>query len=292
MCGYLSRMRVVRSVLMSVAVLFLLLLADIFIETNIPIVKTVVLESSKIPSGSSLKILQISDLHGKEFGRDNALLLNRVKSSNADMIVITGDLIDAKSHSYEGVYSLIEKLARINPAIYFVSGNHEHWNPKSDELIGSISSLGVGILNGTSVRFKKGDQEYNVCGIDFLYVNKGGEARYYGGRNGLEKPFRGIDTRKYTVFLSHSPKIVEQYKKVPADLVLSGHTHGGQVRLPLVGSAVRLDPGFFSKFDRGLFDLGSGTMMYVDSGVGTSIIPVRLFCRSQISLIEIRGGDN
>lgn len=98
-----------------------------------------------------------------------------------------------------------------------------------------------------------------------------------------------MNTDHYTVLLSHTPSITEIYEQIPADLILSGHTHGGQVRFPLIGALVSPDRGLFPKLDKGTYQLGAGLYLYIDSGLGTTRLPIRFLNQSQLSLITITG---
>jgi predicted MPP superfamily phosphohydrolase len=100
---------------------------------------------------------------------------------------------------------------------------------------------------------------------------------------------RGSDNKKYTVLLSHSPRIRDRLGSHVPDLILCGHTHGGQVSIPLVGAVVAPGEGFFPEFDKGEFTLENGSRLYIDSGVGTSTLPIRFMNRSQVSVIRIKG---
>lgn len=108
-------------------------------------------------------------------------------------------------------------------------------------------------------------------------------------REKLNEAFKGVNTERYTILLAHSPKIIKRYPKIQADLILCGHTHGGQIRLPFLGAIVSSGDGFFPKYSKGLYALKAGQLLYIDSGLGTRMIPLRTFNRSQMSLLTITG---
>lgn len=252
---------------------------DIYFETNFPKIRFVSIKSNKLPVGKNIKILQISDVHNKKFPRENRSLLKKIEKIKPDMIVITGDLIDGKTKNFENVYSFVEQLVKINANTYFVSGNHEWRNENMKSFMNGIKERNLIILNNANTIFLKEKNSINICGIDDPYSNH--EDAY--------KAFEKIDQGNFTVLLSHSPDIIMKEKKLPADLILCGHTHGGQVRLPFIGAIVAPGQGLFPKYDKGLFKVWEDTILYIDSGLGTSVWPLRFFNWSQMSLITIEG---
>jgi uncharacterized protein len=267
----------------------ILICIDIFIETNYPVISRVEIETTRVKAGKQLNILQITDLHDKQFGQGNSELLKLVRKTAPDIIVITGDLVDVKTKSYKNAFSLAGKLIEITPQVYFVQGNHEHWNKNEELICNGLAVAGIKVLNNMNAAYTKDNESYNICGIDYPYANAHGEYILDISVDKMEKAFEGIDRSSYTILLCHTPKITDYKDILPADLILSGHTHGGQVRLPFIGSVMRLNPDFFGRYDKGLFKLDNGAELYVDSGVGTSIYPVRFDDRAQISLISVKG---
>ncbi|RYG73019.1 metallophosphoesterase [Lentibacillus lipolyticus] len=235
--------------------------------------------SKKLPKNENLTILQISDLHNRVFGSDNGRLINIVADSNPDIIVLTGDLIDRRTETFAHVFSLVERLAAIHPNIYFVTGNHEWGNPATSTFLDGLRERHVTILDNRNVKITKNGVNLNLAGVadaSTKYAN-------------LEDAFRQLDTSHYTVLLSHTPGITEMDEQIPADLILSGHTHGGQVRFPLIGALVSPDRGLFPKLDKGTYRLGPDRSLYIDSGLGTTRLPIRFLNQSQLSLITITG---
>lgn len=264
-------------ILFILTVLFLAVLARVYYETNVFKVSRAEFNSSKVPEGFEVKVLQISDVHNK-VNDNNEELINTVKELNADIIVITGDLIDRKTDDFQNVFSLIEKMKRINEDIYYVSGNHEWGNPYMEQLLSGLKERNVTILNNNNTQVTKKGITLNLLGVDDVST----------GHEDLKKAFNNIDQEElYTILLSHSPDIIEKYNNIPADLILSGHTHGGQVRFPFIGALVVPDQGFFPKLDKGAYKVGTEQYLYIDSGLGTSIAPIRFLNQSQISLIKI-----
>lgn len=251
--------------------------AYVFFQVNVPKVNYVNVNSSKIPKEGEFKILQISDMHNKKFFDGNRKLFNMIEDLDFDIIVITGDLIDGETRDFNYIYSVIEKLKNINSNIYYVSGNHEWRTGRHDEFVKGLLDRKVIVLNNDNSVVSKDDYTINICGINDPYTN----------HENVKEAFNDIDDQFFTLLLSHSPGIIERQSNIPADLILSGHTHGGQIRLPIIGALVAPGQGFFPKYDKGKFELDNGTILYIDSGLGTSQLPIRFLDRSQISLISI-----
>lgn len=254
------------------------LIGYMYYDLSFTMVKYVDIKSDKIHGNDELKILQISDFHNSKSVRIRNKLLAAVKDLKPDVIVLTGDIIDSSTRNLDNANRLLEELVEINPNIYFVSGNHEWRSGYNIRFTKELRSRGITVLNNTNSLIKIGETFINLCGIDDYYT------RSYS----LDSAFNKVDGRRFTILLSHAPDIIFENKNIPADLILSGHTHGGQVRLPIIGALVAPGQGFFPKYNKGLYKLDNGNLLYIDSGVGTSTLPIRFHNRSQISLIRIK----
>lgn len=239
----------------------------------------VMFRSSKIQEDAKFTILQISDLHNHVFGNDHERLISAVQNTNADLIVLTGDLIDKTTMTFEHILPLVDQLTAINEHVYFVPGNHEWENGRTAEFLNALREHSVTLLNNRHTRITKGSATINLAGID----DPGTE------HDNLGEAFRDIENTHYTILLSHSPGIIKQNEPIPADLILSGHTHGGQIRLPLIGALIAPGQGYFPTYDKGTFHISDGLHLYIDSGAGTTRLPIRFLNKSQISLITIAG---
>lgn len=264
--------------------IFILLLIVIVVmgysDTNQFKVNEADFETDLIASGESLKIIQISDLHNKVFENNNEELVKTVDGLDGDIIVLTGDLIDRRTDELASVFDLVNALTSINKHVYFVSGNHEWDNPNFKALLRGLRERDVVILDNKNTSITRNGVSINLVGV----------ADYSTDHHDLKAAFEGIGNDQFTVLLSHAPGIVESPQNT-ANLTLSGHTHGGQVRLPFIGAVVAPGQGFFPKYDQGVFELTSEQHLYIDSGLGTSMLPVRFLNQSQFSLITIKGKD-
>ena len=247
----------------------------------------VAISSSRIPAAfSGFRIAQVSDLHNAEFGKNNAELLKLLSESKPDIIVITGDLIDA-NHTDVGIaLGFAQESVRIAPT-YYVTGNHEAASPQYDTLKAGLEEAGVIVLEDEAVSLERNGETITLIGLaDPDFTVKGemfGEAPVM-----VSAKLKNLNDGegKYTIMLSHRPELFETYVNCGIDLVFAGHAHGGQFRLPFIGGVIAPNQGLFPKYDAGLYTDG-GTNMVVSRGIGNSIIPLRFNNRPEIVLVEL-----
>ena len=220
-----------------------------------------------IPSTfDGFKIAQVSDLHNAEFGQNNAQLLNILDNANPDIIVITGDTIDYFHTNTEVALNFIERAMKIAPC-YYITGNHEGWLGRIafSDFEDKMIAFGVVVLHDESVFLEKEEEKIVLMGIDdpdYSY--------------GFSKTLSKMETKEhFTILLSHRPEYFDEYVSCGYDLVLSGHAHGGQFRLPLIGGILAPDQGWFPKYDSGMY-IQENTTMIVSRGLGNSVVPIGL----------------
>lgn len=276
--------------LLSIIVLLLIFtFIDMYTETNYPALLTVHLQSDKLAKGAEFRILQISDLHDKHFGSGESSLMRLVNRADADIAVITGDLADVRTKDFANIFDFAGQLVKAVPYVCFVPGNHEQASDEAERIYDGLRSEGVKLLFDDSFVYASKGFSANICGIDYPFEETSGFSGPLAEKQALSKAMKAINTESFTVILSHSPRIAYSAAQLPLDLILAGHTHGGQIRLPYIGSPLSLDPDILGRYDKGLFKLDSGTMLYVDGGLGTSILPVRLFDRAELTLVSVTG---
>lgn len=258
----------------------------LYLQNNLISITEVKITSSKIPSSfKGYKILQISDLHNKKFGDNQDVLIQKVKSINPDIIAITGDLIDSKSYHAEMSMQVIRELVKEYP-VYFVTGNHEKWSGKYNSLEKKLKKQHVTVLRNEHVIIQKGGHEINLLGIDDPEFNTGDIDEGSIVKDTIVKAKIETLPDRYNVLLSHRPEFLEEYAEEKVDLVLSGHAHGGQVRLPFIGGLVAPNQGILPKYTAGLYEQ-QNTSMIVSRGLGNSIIPQRVFNRPEIVVVQL-----
>ena len=247
----------------------------------------VAISSSRIPAAfSGFRIAQVSDLHNAEFGKNNTELLKLLSESRSDIIVITGDLIDA-NHTDVGIaLGFAQESVRIAPT-YYVTGNHEAASPQYDTLKAGLEEAGVIVLEDEAVSLERNGETITLLGLgDPDFTVKGD---MFGETSAMvSTKLRNLidDESRYTILLSHRPELFETYTDGGIDLVFSGHAHGGQFRLPFIGGLAAPNQGLFPQYDAGLYTDG-GTSMVVSRGIGNSIIPFRFNNRPEIVLVEL-----
>ena len=243
--------------------------------------------SDRIPEAfTGFRIAQVSDLHNKDFGEGYGQLLTLLSEINPDIIVVTGDLIDSRHTDLDIALEFAWQAGKI-ARVYYVSGNHEARVPEYEDLKNGLVKAGVVILENQKVQITREGESITLMGIDdpsFLEDYLFGDSETVA-RQAIEDLQNESDG--YTILLSHRPELFDLYVDTGMDLVFSGHAHGGQFRLPLVGGLVAPNQGFFPKYDAGQFN-EENTTMIVSRGVGNSIIPIRFNNRPEIVLVTLR----
>ena len=237
------------------------------------------------------RIVQISDLHNAKFGKDNQKLVDRIRECEPDMIVLTGDLVDSNHTNVDRAVQFVDEIVKICP-VYYVTGNHEYWLEASeyDELISGLADAGVVILDDQVVEVSRGDAKFRLVGLDDRSLSDGTLGTLLNDQAGQKEETadnENSEKKEFTVVLAHEPQYLAKYAGIGVDLVLSGHAHGGQFRLPFVGGIVAPDQGFFPEYTAGEYYM-NGTEMIVSRGLGNSVIPVRLFNYPEIVCVELK----
>lgn len=244
------------------------------------------------------RIVQISDLHNAKFGKNNQKLVDRIRECEPDMIVLTGDLVDSNHTNVDRAVQFVNEIVKICP-VYYVTGNHEYWLDTSEyeKLMDGLVSAGVVILDDQVVEISRGDAKFRLVGLDDKSLADGTLEALLSDEsirnNQAEQKEETADNedsgeKELTVVLAHEPQYLARYAGTGVDLVLSGHAHGGQFRLPFVGGIVAPDQGFLPEYTAGEYYM-NGTEMIVSRGLGNSVVPVRLFNYPEIVCVELVG---
>jgi len=247
----------------------------------------VTISSNRIPSAfSGFRIAQVSDLHNSEFGKNNARLLQMLSENTPDIIVITGDLVDAQHTDIDIALGFVKQAVQIAP-VYYVTGNHEASLSNYSEFQMNLVALGVGVLENQAVQLEQGGERITLIGLSDPNFTIRGDMFGEVPAMVATKLENLLDTESgYNILLSHRPELFETYVNCGVDLVFSGHAHGGQFRLPFVGGLIAPNQGLFPQYDAGLYADGN-TNMVVSRGIGNSIIPFRFNNRPEIVLVEL-----
>jgi len=219
-----------------------------------------------------LKIVQISDLHNQIFGINESVLLNKIKEQEPDIIVVTGDVVDGHHTSYTIAESFFKGAVEICP-VYYVTGNHEV----------SLMDNGYDFAD-----FLFEIRSYGVIYLDDKYVDMGdyilaGVAYKSLWNFSAYDPF---DNTKPVILLAHDPKYTDLYSSLGADLVLTGHIHGGQIIIPGKGALLSPEFCFFPTYYQGVNDI-DGLQLEISRGLGNSAIPLRINDYPEIVVINV-----
>lgn len=270
-------------VLIIAAVLVLALLIWLLWANSSPAATQVTVASGALPEAfEGFKIAHVSDLHNAVFGRKNEKLLSLIRAAKPDIIAITGDLIDSRHTDIDSALAFVEAAAEIAP-VYYVTGNHES-RLDFDEIEPRLIAAGARVLRNEAEDIGRGGERIRLAGIDDpSFIRTGGTAEE---RTAAELEQLGDGGGTFTVLLAHRPELVEVYAEYGAGLVLSGHAHGGQVRLPLLGGLYAPGQGLLPEYDSGLYSLGE-TQMVVSRGLGNSVAPLRVNNRPELVIVTL-----
>lgn len=238
--------------------------------------------SNKLPNSfNGYKVLLFTDFHSASFGKDNFELINKINAIKPDIIVVTGDMLNAKNDDGKVFIALAEKLAPRYP-IYCVCGNHEE---KLAQNAGrssvfytfkrALEDEGVRFIDNKHIAIQKNNESINIYGLKLplkfyksLAEKKqrkisdpiNDDINYYIGK---------ANSSDFNILLIHTPQYFPAYANWGADITLCGHIHGGIIRIPFVGGLLSPDVTFFPKYDAGRFEKG-GSVMIVGRGLGSS----------------------
>lgn len=235
--------------------------------------------SQKVEMGfDGFKLVQLSDIHNARFGKDSGRLFKAVREQAPDIIVVTGDVVDIHTRDILVPIQLMSGLTEIAP-VYYVTGNHEYDldMDKLEKFITGISSAGITVLNNMAVEISKNGESFYLVGLDDQSLDD----------TTLEDITRKLDQSRLKILLAHEPQQIKNYASFGMDLVLSGHTHGGQIRLPFTGALFAPGQGLFPEYSDGRYEEGESTMI-VSRGLGNSGVPIRAFCSPEIVTMVLK----
>ncbi|NFT82443.1 metallophosphoesterase, partial [Clostridium botulinum] len=238
--------------------------------------------SSNIKNEDTIKIAQISDIHLGEYYTIDKLekLVNKVNSQNADIIVFTGDLFDNVS-KFEDTSKVAPILKKLNAKIgkYGIYGNHDYGGGAKNIYKNVMEDSGFKILvnDQANVKLDSG-KTISILGLDDALL----------GNPDVEKTARNIKESNYNLLLLHEPDLSDKFVSYNIDLILAGHSHGGQVKIPFLGEIVT--PPLAEKYKDGLYNLNTqrNTQLYVNSGIGNTKMPFRFMNVPEVSIFEIK----
>jgi predicted MPP superfamily phosphohydrolase len=238
------------------------------------VVEKLNLSVAKVPPGPGLRIVHLSDLHLRSLPNHFAAAAATINALGPDLILLTGDYLD-QARKLEGALNFC-KLLRCEGGIFAVQGNWEYWSRLEGEpLRRKLAKAGVELLIDEQRDLLIRGIPLSILGIDYPSASRS-----------LEKIQQAAVSNRLNIVLSHVPAFGHDRLASVADLILSGHTHGGQIRLPYIHPFYL--PRFSAPFVAGLYRVTARNIpLYVNRGMGTSVLPARLFCPPEIALLQL-----
>ncbi len=296
----------------------LIILLAFFCVFNIILNKNIFVREYKIQSEkitekfNNYKIVQITDVHSIRNEISLEKIINKVKKENPDIICVTGDLIDAEYYSSQNVLYKNNDIKQIEELTvefmkslkeladtYYIYGNHEMMlldDPENNEFKNDLENIGIKILNNKIEVLEIDGEKINLIGIqDPSTLYKDEKYAYINGTNKdkvqviLDDLFFEIaeeNKNNFTILLSHRPEYFELYDKYNIDLALTGHTHGGIAKLPIVKGIYAHPQGWFPEYSYGIYKTNDFSMI-INGGIGYSKLPIRIFNPPEICTITL-----
>ena len=240
-----------------------------------------------------VRIVLVTDLHSCAWGDDQKELLDAVDKQKPDLVLLGGDIFDDGLPD-DNAAAFLRGMSGKYPCVY-VTGNHEYWSGEESfaQRLALLKECGITRLSGGMTTYEFSGTVLNICGVDDPYAWKGsdGFTEYTSGsfREQLEAAAGLPRNGAFTILLTHRPELMDLYAGYGFDLVLAGHTHGGQIRVPgILNGLYAPNQGFFPKWAGGRYE-ENGTVMIVSRGLARecTMIP-RLYDRPELVVVELR----
>ena len=240
-------------------------------------------QTGKLPAGASLRLAFLADLHSTTYGENQSALIRLIAEQRPDAILLGGDIVDDVK-PMENALALFDGLRALGVPTYYASGNHELWGNDYPAVRRIIEGYGIAVLDGNFVELPAGEGSIRLCGI-------GDPSAFRSYEKALAGAFSGLADDKFNLLFAHRPERIEQYRKYPFDLVLAGHAHGGQVRIPLILNGLFApNQGLFPKYAGGEYRIG-GTAMIVSRGLSHYPRLPRVFNPPEVVVVDIEGAQ-
>lgn len=283
-------------------ILFILIIVALFLllenyrEIHHFKIKDYEIHSAKVKEGSSMNLVFLSDLHNCSYGKNNEELIKAISDLHPDVILVGGDMITrSDSSSFEKAFPTLKMLSVLAP-VYYANGNHEqklklfpdNYELDYDKFSSFMNECGIILLENKSIKLHICGQKVTITGLE-IPVNG---YSYFGSQKidqqELEEcigtPF---DDNSFGILLAHNPMHMDLYKSFHPDLILSGHLHGGIVRIPFLGGLIAPDFIPFPRYSGGFYKESSSNII-VSNGLGVHSIPVRLNCPAELLHIIVK----
>ncbi len=289
-------------IIIGILIVIVIGIAYLIFENKNLAITNYIIEQERVPKAfDGMRFVCLTDLHNNRFGKDNKRLLAHIHSYKPDVILIAGDMIVAReTKKLNTALSLLKELSNHYP-VYYSPGNHElkleMWElnrPKNSEdncfitYLSEIKKCGVSYLDNDSITIEKGKDRLQITGLNLplMFFYKGGKPVPFDKRD-MSELVGTASNQAYQILLAHMPNYFETYAEWGADFVLSGHVHGGIMRIPYLGGVISPQYEIFPKYDSGIFT-HKKSIMLLSRGLGTHTIPVRVLNRPELICMELK----
>lgn len=278
---------VLKVVLGIIAFLIIFFVAIMIIDCHRFVVRNYEITTDK--DINSFRIVMLSDLHSSSFGKNNSRLSKAVIEQKPDAVVIAGDMYTAvKNENTDCALALLKAFEGKFP-VYYANGNHELKARERVDEFGSLyesfkNKINVFYLENECITDKSGSLFYGLD-LPFDYYKK--FKNIAPGKDGIDNLLGTCDLSRFNILIAHNPEYFEDYSEWGADLVLSGHYHGGLMRLPFLKGVISPRYKLFPHYSYGTYTAKESTMI-LGCGLGTHTLPIRIFNPGEISVIDIR----
>ena len=233
-------------------------------------------------TGDRVRIVLVTDLHSCFYGKDQKSLIRRIDAENPDVLMLGGDIFDDKLGD-ENAKKLLQDMVSKYPC-YYVTGNHEYWSGRVSEMKQYLESIGVNVLEGECVTTEINGVTLDICGVDDpTYMSR------EDWTDQLQSAYEGTNENHIKILLTHRPEEVYEYEKYDYDLILSGHAHAGQFRIPFINRGLFApDQGFMAEYVNGTYTLSNGKLLVVSRGLARESTPApRYFNHPEIVVLNL-----
>lgn len=268
---------------------FIVLCILIYLDNKLIKVSKYEIKSCKLPKEfNNFKIVHLSDFHNYKFiGKDNCQLIEKINKENPDIIVMTGDMVNKYDKDFARFFKLAEALSK-RYKIYYIVGNHEQRLDRKDldSIIKKLTQFNITILDDEKVTIQRKNDLLNIYGINiplefYKILNRPSNIKEV-----IEKVLKRCNFKEYNILLAHNPLYFKEYTKFSVDLILSGHVHGGMIRLPVIGALLSPERKLFPKYSSGVYEYNTKKLI-VSRGIGHSNPGIRLFNMPEILIITL-----
>lgn len=266
--------------IIAIAILFFLTVWAV--RSEIPVTEHLTVNLPDCRDGT-VRIVLLSDLHSCYYGKNQNNLIRRVEKETPDLVILAGDIFDDKIRDDKAKIA-VEALAKRYPC-YYVTGNHEYWSGRVSEMKVYLKSAGVNVLEGDCETLEVNGTVLDICGVDDPT-----DLSRQEWVEQIERADAKTNPDHIKILVSHRPEPVEVYENYDFDLILAGHAHAGQIRIPFWNIGLwSPDQGFFPKYVSGMYTLSNGSILEVSRGLARESTPApRFFNHPEIVSIEIK----